>query len=190
VSLVRVSDVPPQFAFANAEAATRNVGTELLLRWRSGPIALTATHAYVNSTEFPPDELARRAVPLNPRHPGTFTATWEEEEIGRIGIEGLFTGRQSLIDDPYRSTSPSFLMFGVLLQRRFGPASVSLNAENLTDRRLTRAQPLVLPERAADGRWTTDAWGPLDGRVVNLSVPWRFDEREQEEQRVHTASAL
>jgi outer membrane receptor for ferrienterochelin and colicins len=185
VSLVQVSDIPPQFAFANAEAPTRNVGTELLLRWRSGPIALTATHAYVNSTEFPPDALERRAVPLNPRHSGTFTATWEEEEIGRIGIEGLFTGRQSLIDNPYRSTSPSFLMFGILLQRRFGAASVSLNAENLIDRRLTRVQPLVLPERAADGRWTTDAWGPLDGRVINLSIRWRFGGSEQEEHDSH-----
>ena len=65
-------------------------------------------------------------------------------------------------------------MFGILLQRRFGVVNVFLNAENLTDRRLTRAHPLVLPTRAPDGLWTTDAWGPLDGRVIKVGMRWRF----------------
>ncbi len=103
-----------------------------------------------------------------------FTAVWEKARIGRIGIEAFFTGRQALIDNPYRSESPSYLMLGALVQRRVGSACVFLNAENLTDRRLTRFQPLVLPARAPDGRWTTDAWGPLDGRVINLGVRWQF----------------
>ena len=141
-------------------------------------MAVTAAHAYVNSTQFEPGAPARLTVPLNPRHSGTFTMTWENEKIGRIGIEGLFTGRQTLTgtdtENPYRRMSPSYVMFGVLLQRQLGPVSLSLNGENLTDRRLTRFQPLVLPTRAPDGRWTTDAWGPLDGRVVNLSIRWRF----------------
>jgi outer membrane receptor for ferrienterochelin and colicins len=45
-----------------------------------------------------------------------------------------------------------------------------LNLENLTDVRQTRFDPLVLPVRAPDGRWTTDAWAPLDGRAVNGGV--------------------
>ena len=65
-------------------------------------------------------------------------------------------------------------MLGFLVQRRIGSADVFLNAENLTDRRLTRFQSLVLPAQAPDGRWTTDGWGPLDGRVINLGVRWRF----------------
>ena len=183
VSLVSLNSAPVQFTFANADALTRTAGTEALLRWRSGPIALTLTHAYINSTEQPPDFTMRRTVPLTPRHSATFTATWEEEEIGRIGIEGLFTGHQALIDNPYRTMSPSYLMLGVLLQRRFGAASVFLNAENLTDRRLTRVDPLLLPSRAADGRWTTDAWGPLDGRVINFGVRWRFGGAADDEDR-------
>jgi outer membrane receptor for ferrienterochelin and colicins len=60
---------------------------------------------------------------------------------------------------------------------------VFLNAENLTDRRLTRVDPLLLPSRAADGRWTTDALGPLDGRVINFGVRWRFGEAGHDEDR-------
>ena len=183
VSLVSLNAVPAQFTFVNAEALTRTVGTEALLRWRYGPIALTLTHAYLNSTEQPPDSAVRRTAPLNPRHSATFTASGEVEEIGRSGIEGLVTGHQAVSDNPYRTESPSYLMLGILLQRRFGAASVFLNAENLTDRRLTRVNPLLLPARAADGRWTTDAWGPLDGRVINFGVRWRFGAETEENDR-------
>lgn len=183
VNLVSLNSEPAQFTFVNAGALTRTAGTEALLRWRTGDIAFTLTHAFMNSTEQTPDNAMRRTVPLTPRHSATFTATWEEEEIGRIGIEGLFTGHQALIDNPYRTMSPSYLMLGILLQRRFGAASVFLNAENLTDRRLTRVNPLLLPSRAADGRWTTDAWGPLDGRVINFGVRWRFGKAANVEDR-------
>jgi len=111
---------------------------------------------------------------------GLVTVSWEREHFGSIGLEALFTGRQTLTGtltpNPYRTMSPSFVMFGVLLERQVGPVTVFLNGENLTDRRLTRFQPLVLPAQAPDGRWTTDAWGPLDGRVISLGVRWRFGE--------------
>jgi iron complex outermembrane receptor protein len=44
------------------------------------------------------------------------------------------------------------------------------NSENLLDVRQTKYNPLVLPRRTPDGRWTVDAWAPLDGRVVNGGI--------------------
>jgi outer membrane receptor for ferrienterochelin and colicins len=174
VSLVQVSQSPPLFAFANADAPSRNLGTELLMRWRSGPFAVSVTGAYLDSTEFPPDLAARRPVPLNPRHSGSMVASWENAETWRVGIEAYYTGPQSLDDNPYRDTSPAYWTFGVLAQRRIGAVTVTLNVEDLTDRRLTRTDPLLLPQRAADGSWTTDAWAPLDGRVFNVAMRWKF----------------
>lgn len=63
----------------------------------------------------------------------------------------------------------------MLVQRQFGPVNLFLNGVNLTDRRLTRSQPLLLPARAADGRWTVDSWGPLEGRVINLGLRWQLN---------------
>jgi len=51
---------------------------------------------------------------------------------------------------------------------------VFLNAENLTGARQTRFDPLLLPAQAPDGRWTTDAWAPLEGRVINAGVRLEF----------------
>jgi iron complex outermembrane receptor protein len=188
VHLIQVSSVPPLFEFENAPEPTRNAGSELLLRWRTRPVTLTFTHAYLNSTEFPADALARRTVPLNPAHASTFTVSWERAGVGRVGFESYYTGRQSLIgtDNPYAAESPTFTTFGLLLQRQFGPVNVSLNCENLTDQRLTRVHPLVLPARAADGSWTTDAWGPLDGRVINVGARWRFGSARQESEGVES----
>jgi iron complex outermembrane receptor protein len=174
VSLVQVSQTPPLFAFANAEEASRNFGTELLMRWRSGPFAFTATRAYLDSTEFPPDLTQRRRVPLNPRHSGSVLFSWEKDELWRVGVEGYYSGTQSLDENPYLDTSPSYMTFGVLAQRRIGPVSVIFNIENVSDRRLSRTHPLMLPQRAPDGSWTTDAWAPIDGRIVNVAMRWEF----------------
>ena len=45
-----------------------------------------------------------------------------------------------------------------------------VNIENLFDTRQTKDDPLTRPARRPDGRWTVDAWGPLDGRVLNGGV--------------------
>jgi outer membrane receptor for ferrienterochelin and colicins len=45
-----------------------------------------------------------------------------------------------------------------------------VNGENLTDVRQTRWQPLVRRQRAPDGRWTVDAWAPLEGRTINGGI--------------------
>ncbi len=40
--------------------------------------------------------------------------------------------------------------------------------------RQTRHDPLVLPARLPNGRWTVDAWAPLDGTVVNGGIRVAF----------------
>ena len=53
------------------------------------------------------------------------------------------------------------------------PARVSRHHVALAPCLVALAVP-VLPQRAADGRWTEDAWAPTDGFVVNGGVRIRF----------------
>jgi iron complex outermembrane receptor protein len=85
-----------------------------------------------------------------------------------------YTGTQTLEHDPYRATSPDYVEANALAELRVGEARVFVNAINVTDVRQTRYDPLLLPTRADDGRWTTDAWAPLDGRVFNAGVRLEF----------------
>jgi iron complex outermembrane receptor protein len=154
----------------NADGPTRTWGSELLLRWHDGPLHVTGTHTWLRSREDDPEAGGRREVPLTPRHALGVVGMWEDEERGRIGVEAYYTGRQSLDDNPYRDESRPYVVFGVLAERRIGRARAFVNFENLLDVRQTRHDPLVLPARSREGRWTTDVWAPLEGRVINAGV--------------------
>jgi iron complex outermembrane receptor protein len=158
----------------NADDPTRTRGTELVGRYRVEGFVLMATHAWTRSTERDPDLRMRREVPLTPRHAGSMNAIWEGEDWGRFGVEVYYTGRQFLENNVYRSTSTPYWLLGLLGERRWGRARLFINAENLFDFRQTKQDPLILPARLPDGRWTVDAWAPLDGRVVNGGVRFAF----------------
>jgi len=58
--------------------------------------------------------------------------------------------------------------------KRFGRVRLFINGENLTGVRQTRWDPLLRPARAPDGRWTVDAWAPLEGCNINGGLRFRF----------------
>jgi len=144
-------------------------GTEVLARYRQGPIRLTATHAYLRSRELDPTGSGRREVPLTPRHSVGMVGAWEDD-WGRAGLELYFTGRQELEENPYRTVSEPHFILGFLIDRRFGPFRLFLNVENILDTRQTAFDPLLRPAQTPDGRWVTDVWAPLDGRSLNGGV--------------------
>ncbi|HYH00295.1 MAG TPA: TonB-dependent receptor [Terriglobales bacterium] len=156
----------------NSTGATTNIGVELLGTYRLSPFAVTASYTYVRSREY---EAGRRVdVPLTPRHSAGVVAMWESEETGRVGVEVYYTGKQRLEANSYRDISRPYVIAGFLAERRFGPARLFINAENLTGVRQTRWDPLLRPTRAPDGRWTVDAWAPLDGRTFNGGIRFQF----------------
>lgn len=156
----------------NAAEPIQTWGAEALARYAQEPIHATLTYAHTRSTELFGG--SRREVPLTPKHTAGAVVAWEQEGRGRIGAELYYTGTQLLDQNPYRDESRGYVVFGFLVERRFGSVRLFLNAENLFDARQTRWDPLVLPSRSPDGRWTTDAWAPLDGRVFNGGIRWSF----------------
>ncbi len=152
--------------------ATTNAGVELLGTVRHGAVAATGTYTYVRAREH--DRGLRQDVSLTPRHSAGVVGMWEVEDVGRLGLEVYYTGRQRLEVNPYRQESRPYVIVGLLAEKRFGRLRVFVNAENVSDVRQTRWDPLVRPSPGADGRWTVDAWAPLDGRVINGGVRVAF----------------
>ena len=89
-------------------------------------------------------------------------------------MQVYFTGVQRLDANPYRSTSEPYVVLGLLGEHPFGRWRVFVNAENLTDVRQTHWDPIARPARDVDGRWTVDAWAPLEGRVINGGIRVSF----------------
>ena len=160
------------YTLATLSEPTLNTGLELVATLRHAPVSVTGTYAYVHSREG--IGAARADIPLTPRHSAGLVGMWEREDRGRIGLEAYFTGVQRLEDNPYRSQSVPYVLFGGLVERRFGRVRLFVNAENLGGIVQTRYDPLVRPFQAADGRWTVDGWAPLDGRVINGGVRFAF----------------
>ena len=156
----------------NLGEPTTNVGIELLGTVRHEPYSLTATYTYVRSRER--EESTWQDTALTPRHSAGLVGMWEREDLGRVGVEFYYTGVQRLEENPYSLTSRPYVITGLLAERRFGRIRLFINGENLTGVRQTRWDPLVRPSRASDGRWTVDAWAPLDGRNVNGGIRLRL----------------
>ena len=160
------------YVIRNLTDPTSNVGIELLGTFRREPFAVTGTYTYVHARETV-NGIAQD-VPQTPRHSAGVVGMWEVEDVGRIGVECYYTGRQALEENPYRTESEPYVLVGVLAEKRFRRIGVFVNGENLTGVRQTRWDPMLRPTRAIDGRWAVDAWAPLEGRNVNGGVRLRF----------------
>lgn len=163
---------PSAVRLVNVPGVTRTQGAELLLRYRRAPFTVTGNYVYVDASE--PSALGRTSVPVTPKHTAGLVVMWEEHDRGRIGFEAYYTGEQTLEDNPYRTKSRPHFELGLLGELILGKTRLFVNAENLLNVRQTRYDLLLRRIRAADGRWTVDAWAPLEGFTVNAGVRLHF----------------
>ncbi len=164
-------DRDTSYTIRNVDETTTN-GVELLATFRHEPYALTGTYTYVRAREV--EGGVETEVSLTPRHSFGLVGMWEREDVGRVGVELYYTGRQRLEVNPYANESEAYFILGLLAERQFGRVRLFINGENLTNVRQTTWDPLIRPTRAVDGRWTVDAWAPLEGRNVNGGIRLRF----------------
>lgn len=157
----------------NVDRTTQTRGSELLLRYRRNGFTVTGSYVYIDATE-PSPAGGRRVVPLTPKHTAGLVGMWEEHDKGRIGVELYYTGKQPLEDNPYRTVSKPYFELGLLGEVGVGKTRLFLNAENILNIRQTKYDPLLLRNRASDGRWTVDVWAPTEGFVLNGGVRLRF----------------
>ena len=161
-----------QYLLRNLPNPTTNTGLEALAIWKTEDFSLVANYAYIHSRED--TDRGRAEIPLTPRHSVGLDAAWDVGDIWRVGVEWYYTGVQRLEANPFREQSAPYSLFGVLAARRMGRAFLFINGENLTDVKQTDWDPLLRPSRGVDGRWTVDAWAPLDGRVINGGIRITF----------------
>ena len=160
------------YVLANQPFASTNVGTELLATWRREPVSVNAVYGYVRAREY--ENTTFEDVPLTPRHSLTVLGGMEDEDFGRFVFEWFYTGRQRLEANPFRTESVPFMTVGLLVEKVIGKVRLFVNGEDLNNVRQTQYDPLVRPTQGPDGRWTVDAWAPLDGRVINGGIRVKF----------------
>lgn len=158
----------------NAAQESRINGSELLVRYKSGHFKLTASYVFLDSSKRSTVDAVSSQIPLTPKHSAGIVAMWEEHGSYRLGLEAYYTGTQLLDGNPYRNKSKPYWHLGLLGEITLGSVSWFVNAENLLNIRQTKEDELLLIERAASGRWTTDIWSRNDGFIVNAGFRIRF----------------
>jgi iron complex outermembrane receptor protein len=158
----------------NANAAARIGGVEGAAIWRFEGGKFLGTYGYSRGTR--PDAMTgvREPIPMLPRHRAGGDLMFEKEGKYRWGVEGIWYGVQALDDNPYRTQSKPYIYTMAIYMRQFGRLEAVANFENLLDVRQTKTDPLVRPSPGMGGRWTTDAWAPLEGFMANAAVRFRW----------------
>ena len=178
IQLVDLDDQSFAGALRNAEGQMRVGGVEAASIWRFEGGKFLLTYGYAQGTQTDAESGLREDVPLLNRHRIGGDLMLEKEGVYRVGIEGIYYGRQALDDDPYRQESKPYVYAMAIAMRQFGPVEVVANFENLLDVRQTKHQPLVRPTPTVGGRWTTDVWAPLEGFMANVAVRFRWPRAE------------
>jgi outer membrane cobalamin receptor len=174
IQLVDVGDAQRSGVLRNASGATRVGGIEGAAIWRFAENKFLLTYGYARGTQTDAESGVREPMPLLNRHRVGADVMLEKPGVYRVGIEGIYYGRQALDDNPYLGESKPYVYTMALAMRQLGPVELVANFENLLDVRMTRYQRLVRPSPTTGGRWTTDVWAPLEGFMANVAVRYRW----------------
>ncbi|HMX39359.1 MAG TPA: TonB-dependent receptor, partial [Saprospiraceae bacterium] len=148
----------------NAHATGQVLGTDSYLQLRYAAWELYLGYNHTQSERRATDR-SKSPEPFNPQDKVAATLAWSLAPHWRFGLEAAWTGRQ------YGNGGegyPTFWFFAGMVARQFNWGRVVLNCENLGDARQARHAPLVTGSRLAPA--FAPLWGPVEGRVVNLSV--------------------
>lgn len=170
---IRPASTLGRLELVNGDGPRRALGGEAFLRYVAGALHVIGSYTYLDVTELGAGG-ARRAADRVPRQMAEFAALLEDEDRGRIGVEISYTGRQTLLDNPYRSSSPSYVELNALAELKIGETAIFLNAINLTNVRQAHFDPLLRPTPGEGGQRITELWAPVAGRVFNLGVRLEF----------------
>ena len=104
-------------------------------------------------------------LPFNPKEKVAATLAYSVEGKWRMGVEASFSGNQYIYGN---KRVPDFWFFAAMIERKFKLGSVVLNCENLLDSRQSRTENIV--EGTPVSPVFKPIWGPVEGRVLNLSL--------------------
>jgi iron complex outermembrane receptor protein/outer membrane receptor for ferrienterochelin and colicins len=116
-------------------------------------------------------------MPFNPKDKFSSTLAYAIAGKWRTGIEGSYMANQYVYGSLYYDNSqtvyrsnrvPNFWFWAAMVERKFKFGSIVVNVENLFDARQAKFGRLVEGTQAKPT--FKPIWGPLDGRVFNLSV--------------------
>ncbi|GAA4049318.1 hypothetical protein GCM10022409_39870 [Hymenobacter glaciei] len=154
----------------NAAAPLSTRGLETYVRLRADETELYLGYVFTDARRQ--YDAANQHLPLAARHKFAAMSLVEFTDAFSAGLEASYIGQQYLSDG---RTTPGYSLFAALIRYRVGQFTFALNGENMLDYRQTRREKVVLAP--FDNPVFRELWAPVEGRVVNLSLTWRWAAR-------------
>ena len=154
----------------NAAAPLSTQGLETYVRLRADETELYLGYVFTDARRQ--YDAANQHLPLAARHKFAAVGLIEFTAAFSAGLEASYIGQQYLSNG---RTAPGYPLFAVLLRYHTGQFTFALNGENLLDYRQTRREKVV--QRPFDNPIFSELWAPVEGRVINLSLTWRWSAR-------------
>ncbi|MEY2899104.1 MAG: hypothetical protein RL138_1157, partial [Bacteroidota bacterium] len=125
--------------------------------------------AYMNTPHYTP-------MTLFPHQKFASTILWELEGEWKIGLEAAWQGLQYINNETYQK-APDYWFFAAMASKKWKRSTLTLNIENMLDYRQSRIQPMYTGY-LNNGFYNPNllpVWGPLEGRVINISYRINFN---------------
>jgi outer membrane receptor for ferrienterochelin and colicins len=147
----------------NGAYTVNSYGSDTYLRFTYEDLQLYLGYNHTESLQQYSSETLN--MPFNPKDKISATLSWEIEAKWRMGAEASYTANQYIYNNKGVS---NFWFLAGMIEKKFKGGSVVLNCENILDFRQSRVETIV------DGTYKNPVfkpvWGPIEGRVINLSV--------------------
>ncbi len=156
-----------QSTYLNAPAGIRSAGMETYVQLSDEALELYLGYVYTHARRR--YDALNPQLPLIARHKLASVVAYRFGKSFRAGIEAAYTGKQFLDDGT--TTSP-YLFAAAMVRYNIGKVALVLNGENLFDYRQNKKQSVVFPPYQNPS--FPEIWAPLDGRVINLSLYWKW----------------
>ncbi len=151
----------------NASGNVNTLGVDNYIR-----LGIPHWEAYLGYTLTVPKktyEPAQPYVTYTPTNRAAATLVYEPTDALRFGLEASYTGAQHREDG---SHTQGYTFLAAMIGYNYKQLSFVANIENILDARQTRYESIVLPPLTNPTFKTL--WAPIDGRVANFSVKWKF----------------
>lgn len=147
----------------NGEYKVSSYGTDTYIRLQYEDIELYLGYNHTESLQLFDSTYIN--MPFNPKDKFSTTLAYEIEGKWRMGIEAAFNANQYI---GVNEKVNDYWFMAAMIERKFKKASIVLNCENLLDTRQSHYEKIV--EGTVQNPNFKPVWGPIEGRVINLSL--------------------
>ena len=148
---------------SNASYIVNSTGSDTYIRfsWKTWEFYVGYNHTEAKQE----GTLINFNMPFNPKDKLALTLAYEIEDKWRIGIEAAYNANQYIYNN---IKVQNFWFMAGMIERKFKFGSLVLNCENIGDYKQSSYEPLYTG--TIKSPLFKDLWGPVEGRVINLSL--------------------